>query len=221
METNQKPWKTMKPPWKTMETNQKPWKNHETTLKTMKNHENYLKKPWKPTSFGPKNVTSLTGGSNWPPLVQKTWRYSRGGSNWPFRWVDVCPELMVKMVRIPTRCWVEYQPVVGFPPMVGSPPMMGEFPTTDLSWPWWSGVIFAVIKSCLSAIKLENRPTWVKWPVQVLKSDSPYLCPQYSLYQSSTTQEGVLTFAWIYNNLRFLTDGHLLPFLKQCLVKSG
>ena len=28
----------------------------------MKNHGNYLKKPWKPTSFGPKNVTSLTGG---------------------------------------------------------------------------------------------------------------------------------------------------------------
>ena len=30
--------------------------------KTMKNHGKYLKKPWKPTSFGPKNVTSLTGG---------------------------------------------------------------------------------------------------------------------------------------------------------------
>ena len=25
MKTNQKPWLTMKPPWKNMETNQKPW----------------------------------------------------------------------------------------------------------------------------------------------------------------------------------------------------
>ena len=31
------------------------------------------------TSFGPKNVTSLTGGSNWPPLVQKRDRYQQGG----------------------------------------------------------------------------------------------------------------------------------------------
>ena len=30
------------------------------------------------TSFGAKNVTLLTGGSNWPPLVQKTLRYRQG-----------------------------------------------------------------------------------------------------------------------------------------------
>ena len=28
--------------------------------------ESTLKKPWKPTSFGPKNVTSLTRGANRP-----------------------------------------------------------------------------------------------------------------------------------------------------------
>ena len=32
---------------------------------------------------GAKNVTSLTGGSNWPPLVQKTLPLLTGGSNWP------------------------------------------------------------------------------------------------------------------------------------------
>ena len=36
MGTNQKPWKTMKPPWKTMETNQKPWKTMKPPWKTTK-----------------------------------------------------------------------------------------------------------------------------------------------------------------------------------------
>ena len=55
--------------------------------------------------FRSKNVTSRTGGSNWPPLVQKTWCHGQGnstdlpwckkrdgtdrGSNWPFRCLDV------------------------------------------------------------------------------------------------------------------------------------
>ena len=51
--------KTMKKPWNYVE-------NHVNQPKTMKNHGNYLKKPWKPTSFGPKNVTSLTRGPNRP-----------------------------------------------------------------------------------------------------------------------------------------------------------
>ena len=88
--------KTMKLPWKPW----KPAKNHEKSW-------NYLEKPWEPTknhdqqggptdllcskkrdvtdmgpqltSFGPKNVMSLTGGSNWPPLVQKRDRHQQGG----------------------------------------------------------------------------------------------------------------------------------------------
>ena len=74
--TNQKPWKTMKLPWKTMETNQKT-----DILWSKKRHGTVP--PVQLISFGPKNVTSLTGGSNWPPLVQKTWRLPTGGSNWP------------------------------------------------------------------------------------------------------------------------------------------
>ena len=30
------------------------------------------------TSFDKKNVTSRIGGSNWPPLIQKTWRHQQG-----------------------------------------------------------------------------------------------------------------------------------------------
>ena len=48
METNQKPWKTIQPPWKTMETNQKPWNHLEKPWKPTKNHEkpwNHLEKP--------------------------------------------------------------------------------------------------------------------------------------------------------------------------------
>ena len=93
IETNQKPWnyhgnywnqpKTMKPPWKTIETNPKPW--------------NHLEKPIQPTSIDPKcnrhqhwvptdllwlkNVTSLTGGPNWPPLIKK--RYVTHGGPQP------------------------------------------------------------------------------------------------------------------------------------------
>ena len=43
METNQKTWKTMKPPLKTLETNQKPWKTMKPPLKTMETNQ----KPWK------------------------------------------------------------------------------------------------------------------------------------------------------------------------------
>ena len=84
METNQKPWKTMKPPWKTMETNQKPWNHLETTLKnygnqpkTMKNHTTTLKnhgnqpKTIKNHETTLKNNMSLTQGPNRPPLIQK------------------------------------------------------------------------------------------------------------------------------------------------------
>ena len=45
METNQKPWKTMKPPWKTMVTNQKPWKTMKQPWKIMETNQ----KPWKTT----------------------------------------------------------------------------------------------------------------------------------------------------------------------------
>ena len=50
-----------------METNQKTMKNHETTLK---NHGNQPKTM--------KNIMSLTGGSNRPPLVQKRHVTDRG-----------------------------------------------------------------------------------------------------------------------------------------------
>ena len=43
METNQKPWKTIKPPWKSMKTNQKPWKTMKPPWKTMGTNQ----KPWK------------------------------------------------------------------------------------------------------------------------------------------------------------------------------
>ena len=109
IETNQKQWKTMKPPWKTMETNQKPWNHLEKTWKPTKNHE----KPWshleKPTGgptdlYWSKNVTVTNTGSNWPPLIQKRYRYQHAvptdlhwsknvtvtntGPNRPFRCLD-------------------------------------------------------------------------------------------------------------------------------------
>ena len=140
METNQKPWKTMKPPWNNHGKKPKTMRNHETTLKnhwnqpkTMtkpwnhlektwkptknhgkpwnhlqkpwkptKNHEkpwNHLEKPWKPKKIWKtmdtnqnhetilKNVTLLTRGPNWPPLIQK--RYvTNTGLNRPFRCLD-------------------------------------------------------------------------------------------------------------------------------------
>ena len=45
METNQKPWKTMKPPWKTMETNQIPWKTMNQPWKTIETNKNHEKWP--------------------------------------------------------------------------------------------------------------------------------------------------------------------------------
>ena len=70
--------KTMKLPWKTMETNQ---------LTSWSKKRHVTDRGIQLTSFGPKNVTSLTGGTNWPPLVQKTSRHWQG-TNWPFRCLD-------------------------------------------------------------------------------------------------------------------------------------
>ena len=88
-ETNQKPWKTMKPPWKAMETRQ----NHEKPWK-------HLEKPWQPTYWPPliqklyitdagsQLTTLLMQGHNWPPLIQKR-DVTHGGANRPFRCLDL------------------------------------------------------------------------------------------------------------------------------------
>ena len=101
METNQKLWKTMKLPWKNMETNQKPkggsnWppliQKRDVTdagpqLTSLIQKRNVTDAGPQLTSFDPKtwrhwrraptdvlwskNVTSLTRGPNWPPVIQK------------------------------------------------------------------------------------------------------------------------------------------------------
>ena len=62
METNQKPWKTMKPPWKTMETKQKPWNHLGKPWKPTKNHENFQKKNSK--NFFPKKSDDFSLQTN-------------------------------------------------------------------------------------------------------------------------------------------------------------
>ena len=55
-----KPRETMKPLWKTIETNQKPWKNHETTLKNQSNPPPLIQKR-----------DCHQRGPNRPQLIQK------------------------------------------------------------------------------------------------------------------------------------------------------
>ena len=106
-ETNLKQWKTILKPWKTTNTDLEPWKTNLKSWKIIKkNPPGTMKinvepwKPWKPshgrhgqgsqpTSFGVKNLTSLTGGHNRPPLVQKTSRHWQGGPA-DLRWSKKC-----------------------------------------------------------------------------------------------------------------------------------
>ena len=96
METNQKPWKTMTPAWKTMETNQKPWNHHETLWKPTKNHEITLKNQGGRAGITEKRylrgvTTDLwdrgggQGRNNGKTLLTR-------GHNWPFRGLDFANE---------------------------------------------------------------------------------------------------------------------------------
>ena len=103
IETNKKPWKTMKPPWKTTETNQKCYITDPGSQLTSFDPKTW--RHWQGDLLWSKNVTSLTGGSNWPPLIQKRDVTDRGiqltsfgpknvtslteGTNWPFRCLDL------------------------------------------------------------------------------------------------------------------------------------
>ena len=64
--------KTNLEPWKTLKTHMEPWKAIKYQPGTMKNHKK------QPRSIGAKSGMSQTGGPNWPPLVQKTWRHWHG-----------------------------------------------------------------------------------------------------------------------------------------------
>ena len=76
----------MKPPWKTMETNQKPWKTW-----------NHLEKPWKPTRNHEKPWNHLkkwyvaNTGSQLTSFGAKTLPSPTRGPNQPFRCLDSMP----------------------------------------------------------------------------------------------------------------------------------
>ena len=53
------------------------------------------------TSFGTKNVTSPIGGSNWPLLVQKTWRHQQGDPS-DLLW---CKKRDVTATSLPNCLW--------------------------------------------------------------------------------------------------------------------
>ena len=108
----------MKPPWKTME----PTKNHE--------------KPTQLTYFDPKTWLLPTGGSNWPPLIQKRYHYQQGdptdhlwsknvtvtntGPNRPFRCLDMMDILhMLWLINWPFLNYSWYWRSIFKPRLIG------------------------------------------------------------------------------------------------------
>ena len=81
METNQKPWKTMIPPWKTMETNQKPWK-------TRGHHQRGVTTDLQDTAWESDDFSSPTRGHNWLAWESDDFLSPTRGHNWPFRCLD-------------------------------------------------------------------------------------------------------------------------------------
>ena len=71
MKINLEPWK----PWKPSDGRH--GQGAATDLLWCKKHD-VTDRGSQPTSFGAKSVTSLTGGTNWHPLVQKTSRHWQG-----------------------------------------------------------------------------------------------------------------------------------------------